>query len=263
MEIKFVNYFIKLNTVALAFFISGLIAFCPAQDDHTVLLYTFEMGKGKVVKDLSGKGNDGKFDGKKLSWGKGKFGGGLVFGGNGPRDHIVVPDNESLWLKDGLTVEMWVYLNFWSSAGGTGATKEKSYKIGPQSAGRTVLRMTTDKKAWGEAAITSNTNITTKSWHHIAGTYDAKSGQAKVYLDGKLDGKGKLGGTITANNDVLWLGRGAGPFLDGRMDEVRISNVARTEDEIRVLMDIGIDGMLAVSPKGKLTSTWAYIKVRR
>ena len=123
--------------------------------------------------------------------------------------------------------------------------------------------MTTDKKAWGEAAITSHTDITTKSWRHIAGTYDAKLGQAKVYLDGKLDGKGKLGGTITANNDVLWLGRGAGPFLDGRMDEVRISNAARTEDEIRVLMDIGIDGMLAVSPKGKLTSTWAYIKVRR
>ena len=67
--------------------------------------------------------------------------------------------------------------------------------------------MTTDKKAWGEAAITSHTDITTKSWHHIADTYDAKLGQAKVYLDGKLDGKGKLGGTITANNDVLWLGR--------------------------------------------------------
>ena len=115
----------------------------------------------------------------------------------------------------------------------------------------------------GEADITSHTDITTKSWHHIAGTYDAKSGQAKVYLDGKLDRKGKLGGTITANNDVLWLGWGAGPFLDGRMDKVRISNVARTGDEIRVLMDIGIDGMLAVSPKGKLTSTWTYIKVRR
>ena len=147
------NYFIKLNTVALAFFISGLIAFCPAQDDHTVLLYTFEMGKG----------NDGKFDGKKLSWGKGKFGGGLVFGGNGSRDHIVVPDSESLWLKDGLTVEMWVYLNFWSSAGGTGATKETSYKVGPQSAGRTVLRMTTNKKAWGgrqplPATLTSQQN---------------------------------------------------------------------------------------------------------
>ena len=62
------NYFIKLNTIALVFCISGLIAFYSAQDDHTVLLYTFETGKGKVVKDLSGKGNDGKFDGKKLSW---------------------------------------------------------------------------------------------------------------------------------------------------------------------------------------------------
>jgi len=47
------------------------------------------------------------------------------------------------------------------------------------------------------------------------------------------------------------------------MDEVRISNVARTEDEIRALMDIGIDGMLAVSPESKLTSTWGYLKVRR
>ena len=68
VEIRFVNYFIKLNTIALVFCISGLIAFCSAQDDHTVLLYTFETGKGKVVKDLSGQGNDGKFDGKKLSW---------------------------------------------------------------------------------------------------------------------------------------------------------------------------------------------------
>ena len=62
---------------------------------------------------------------------------------------------------------------------------------------------------------------------------------------------------------MLWLGRGQGPFLDGRMDEVRISNIARTEDEIRTLMDQGIEGVLAVSPKSKLTSTWGYLKVRR
>ena len=47
------------------------------------------------------------------------------------------------------------------------------------------------------------------------------------------------------------------------MDEVRISNIARTEDEIRTLMDQGIEGVLAVSPKSKLTSTWGYLKVRR
>ena len=55
-----------------------------AQDEHTVLLYTFESGTGKTVKDLSGKGNDGELMGPK--WGEGNPGGGLVFAGNGPRD---------------------------------------------------------------------------------------------------------------------------------------------------------------------------------
>ena len=49
------NYFRDLSTVTLALFISGLSVFCSAQDDHTVLLYTFETGTGKVVKDLSGQ----------------------------------------------------------------------------------------------------------------------------------------------------------------------------------------------------------------
>ena len=34
----------------------GLLSF--AQDEHTVLLYTFETSAGKTVKDLSGNGND-------------------------------------------------------------------------------------------------------------------------------------------------------------------------------------------------------------
>ena len=57
-------------------------------------------------------------------------GGGLVFGGNGPRDFVEIPDSESLDLVEGLTVEMWLYLEAWSTAGGTGATKELAYKVG-------------------------------------------------------------------------------------------------------------------------------------
>ncbi|HIO07115.1 TPA: LamG domain-containing protein [Candidatus Poribacteria bacterium] len=249
---------LSLLIVYLAFFCFGVIA----QDEHTIALYDFETGNGKIVKDLSDKGNDGKFEGKKLHWGRGKFGGGLVFGGNATRDHVIVPDSESLWVKDGLTVEVWVFLNFWSTAGGTGVTKESSYKAGPQSARRIVFRMTTNEKDWGNAAVTSSTDIPLKSWHHLAATYDAKTGQAKVYLDGRPDGKGRIGGTIKANNDVLWLGRGQGPFLDGRMDEVRISNIARTEEEIKTLMEKGIESMLAISPKSKLAISWGYLKTK-
>ncbi len=230
-----------------------------AQDEHTVLLYTFETGAGNTVKDLSDNGNDGELMGPK--WGEGNPGGGVVFGGNAPRDFVEIPDSESLDLVEGLTVEMWLYLEAWSTAGGTGATKETTYKVGPRSDKKVLIRMTTDAKAWGAAVLAGKTELPLKKWVHIAGTYDGKSGKAKIYIDGVLDAEGKIDGDIVPNNDVLWLGRGAGPFLEGRMDEVRISNIARSEQEIQELMNKGIEGVLAVKPQDKLATTWGKLKL--
>ena len=241
--------------------ITGACLLSHAQDEHTVALYTFETGNGKVVKDLSGNGNDGTLMGPK--WGEGNPDGGLVFGGNAPRDFVEVPDSDSLALVEGLTVEMWIYLNAWSTAGGTGATKELAYKVGPRSDKKVLIRMTTTANAWGAAVVAGKTELPLKEWVHIAGTYDAKSGVGKIYVNAVLDGEGKIGGDLVPNNDVLWLGRGAGPFLDGRMDEVRISNIARTQQEIQTLMDKRIEGVLAVNPKDKLTTTWGNLKSKR
>ena len=240
---------------------AGACLFSYAQDEHTVALYTFETGSGKIVKDLSGKGNDGTLMGAK--WGEGNPGGGLVFGGNAPRDFVEIPDSDSLDLVEGLTVEMWLYLNAWSTAGGTGATKELAYKVGPRSDKKVLIRMTTTANAWGAAVAAGQTDMPLKKWVHIAGTYDAKSGVGKIYIDGVLDGEGKIGGDLVPNDDVLWLGRGAGPFLDGQMDEVRISNIARTEQEIQTLMAKGIEGVLAVTPEDKLATTWGALKSKR
>ena len=240
---------------------AGACLFSYAQDEHTVALYTFETGNGKIVKDLSGKGNNGTLMGAK--WGEGNPGGGLVFGGNAPRDFVEIPDSDSLDLVEGLTVEMWLYLNAWSTAGGTGATKELAYKVGPRSDKKVLLRMTTTANAWGAAVAAGQTDMPLKKWVHIAGTYDAKSGVGKIYIDGVLDGEGKIGGDLVPNDDVLWLGRGAGPFLDGQMDEVRISNIARTEQEIQTLMDKGIEGVLAVTSEDKLATTWGALKSKR
>lgn len=232
-----------------------------AQDEHTVLLYTFETGKGNTVKDLSGNGNDGELMGSP-KWGDGKSGSGLVFGGNGPRDFVEIPDSDSLDLVEGLTVEMWVFLDSPSTAGGTGATKESTYKVGPRSDQKVLLRMTTNSKDWGSAVVIGKTVLPLKTWVHIAGTYDAKSGEGKIYIDGEMDNEGNIGGEITPNNDKLWLGRGAGPFLDGKMDEVRISNIARSQAEIKQLINIGITGVLAVTPRDKLAMTWGQLKLR-
>ena len=155
---------------------------------------------------------------------------------------------------------MWLYLEAWSTAGGTGATKELAYKVGPRSDKKVLIRMTTGGQAWGAAVVAGKTDMPLKKWTHIAGTYDAKSGEGKIYIDGVLDGEGKIGGEIVPNNDVLWLGRGAGPFLEGRMDEVRISNIARSQQKIQELMNKGIEGVLAVKPQDKLATTWGKFK---
>ena len=244
--------------VLIILLITGEGILSLAQDEHTVLPYTFESGTGKTVKDLSGNKNDGELMGPK--WGEGNPGGGLTFGGNAPRDFVEIPDSESLDLVEGLTVEMWLYLEAWSTAGGTGATKETTYKVEPRNDKKVLIRMTTDAKAWGSAVLAGKTDIPLKKWVHMAGTYDGKSGEAKIYIDGVLDAEGKIGGNIIPNNDVLWLGRGAGPFLQGRMDEVRISNIARSEQEIQELMNKGIEGVLAVKPQDKLATTWGKLK---
>lgn len=46
----------------------------------------------------------------------------------------------------------------------------------------------------------------------------------------------------------------------GAIDEMRVSNTARSEKEIRTLMELGIEGFLAVDSKGKLTTTWGEIR---
>lgn len=256
MMYKSIYLFVTLSIIVLLTCI--LCAPIEAQDQHTVLLYTFEEGDGDTVKDISGNNNDGKLMGTK--WDDGKIKGGLAFGGNGPKDFIEIPDSDSLDLETGLTVEMWIYLNSASTAGGTGATKESAYKVGPRNDKRVLLRMTTTTKAWGSAVVIGSKDLPLKKWVHTAATYNADSGEGKVYIDGEIDNEGDIGGKIITNNDVLWLGRGAGPFFDGYMDEVRISNIARTQKEIQDLMNIGIDGVLSVTPKDRLTTTWGQVK---
>lgn len=232
--------------------------FVYAQDEHTVLLYNFENINGNTVKDLSDKGNDGTLLGAKR--GEGKYRNGLVFGGNEQEDYVEIPENDSLDLTDGLTVEMWVFLNSEPTAGGVGVTKATTYKVGPRNNLKVELRMTTTTNAWGSANVISNTELTLNKWIHIAGTYDAKSGDGKIYIDGEVDNERNIGGDIIPNEAVVWLGRGGTPFLDGSMDEVRISNIARSQEEIQQLMKIGIEGVLAVTPRDKLATTWGEIK---
>ena len=86
-------------------FISSMtaIAVDSRVDAHTMLLLTFDEGKGDTATDLSGNENHGKLKGAK--WGVGKDGQGVVFKAG---DSIIMPLSKTLDLTEHLTIEAWV-----------------------------------------------------------------------------------------------------------------------------------------------------------
>ncbi|HIE27520.1 TPA: hypothetical protein EYP66_09555 [Candidatus Poribacteria bacterium] len=53
--------------------------------------------------------------------------------------------------------------------------------------------------------------------------------------------------------------KGESYFWKGNIDEIRISNIARSQDDIKAVM-AGFESYLKVASSGKLANTWARIK---
>jgi hypothetical protein len=82
---------------------------------------------------------------------------------------------------------------------------------------------------------------------HIAATYDASVGIAKIYINGVFDASKSVGSSVSNSTGNLYFGfnpvRGdfIAPFK-GIIDEVRIWNIARTESEIQSTMNQSLNG---------------------
>ncbi len=102
-------------------------------------------------------------------------------------------------------------------------------------------------------------------WIHIVTAYSAKEGKIWFYINGKLNAEHDWGNN-PAVLDVGQIGawkNNAGNqerHMQGLFDEFVIFNTVLTEDDINALMDGGLEGGLAVDPKGKLAVTWGSLK---
>lgn len=85
-------------------------------------------------------------------------------------------------------------------------------------------------------------------WHFVAFTYDGSStpGGINIYVDGQLQAvntvQNNLTGTIATTRPLTYGGRTSSQFFDGQMDEVRVWNVVRTQQEIRDEMCTSLTG---------------------
>ena len=92
-----------------------------------------------------------------------------------------------------------------------------------------------------------------------------KTGDVKLYVDGKLVAEKKgHGGQITDDKlgfDVV-IGSKHNLSLgwNGMIDEVRISDIARTAEELSPNLKQAQVGPTGVSPRGNLVLTWESIK---
>lgn len=85
--------------------------------------------------------------------------------------------------------------------------------------------------------LTSTTTLSTGTWYHIVITYNGST-TLKLYLNGVLDTTYTLGGSLNTTLDANGISLGAWPgasahYMDGLLDEERISNVAFTVDWIK------------------------------
>jgi len=158
---------------------------------------------------------------------------------DGDNDYVI--SNNTINLSGGaLTLEAWIYVDafqtvtpYISQLVGTEDVSNSAFlRLGDADipAGNKiefVLHISTEQQQ-----LTSSSILETGIWYHIAGTYDGSN--MHIYINGVEDASRAQTGNFTSNEKIV-LGRANTHerHLDGKLDEVRIWNDARTETEIR------------------------------
>jgi len=250
-----------LITLTLSFYI---ISYADLNDPGLSIYYSFDDVKNNVIKDGSKYKNDGEVvGGAKFSDGK-----------MGKAIHL----KQGVWIKingpefknlptDGFTLATWVNhedsgepQSLFDAIGDKHGSGLFHVEIRP--AGFRFFHRNDD------SAEVFNINpgpvIKGKKWHHFVGTYDGKSREVAIYVDGKRTHDAKAAKAKLATNWKVRAGIGHhknGRWYMGLLDEFFLFSRSITEKEIKEIME---GDFLAVAKSiDKLSVTWGEIKEGR
>jgi RHS repeat-associated protein len=163
--------------------------------------------------------------------------------GLGPSEYIDVGNNPSLRITgNALTLEAWIKTSESNpSQYERILAKEVSGNADPymvyglwRTAGTNLVNFGRATGGSGTlAAVTTAASLSMGAWTHLVGTYDGSN--LKIYLNGSLDSQTSATGNIVSTNQNMVIGAdtaGGGENFNGIMDEVRISDSARSADWI-------------------------------
>jgi len=232
MKFFFINLFICfgfLSVFSLEF----------TSDANTAALWHFNEGGGEILTDASGNGDDGLV--VRATWTSGFESGGLLF--DGGSQFVVFGDAASLDGSSEITVEAWFKLNEHPTGANFSTILAKGDYSGPAGDAFFMRFRENDGVSYMVSNGTTGSFFnsgefpTLDVWHYAAMTW--KSGEKiKGYLDGKEIGEGdvSINGLVNNVDEGIKIAAadysGASTFLNGKIDEIRISNSARDSSEI-------------------------------
>ena len=112
--------------------------------------------------------------------------------------------------------------------------------------------------SWHEINSPAN-SIHLNTWQHVAATYDGIF--MKIYVDGNLTAEANLTGLNIGNaiNSNLLIGESpgfSGRVFNGKIDEIRIWNIVRSQSQIQETMNIPLPSEYYSSPDSGLVGYW-------
>ena len=246
-------------------------------DDGVLGIWLFDEGNGNKINDSSGNGNDGQLlFGGQSKWVDGKFGKALEFDGDQAFVEVATPTNTG---REGHTISLWVNPD----------RIQKDFTVimsnhNPIPQGFSIQQRAAEVNnffhglvvadAWQGPpfAVRPATQLTGSTWQHLVLVRDGRRGVLTHWLNGlPTAGYPILRGAQTVSDDNLRIGNtaavkhaawAANREFKGAVDEVVIFERPLTIDEILVLGEKSVEDALAVSPKGRLATTWGRLKTR-
>ena len=198
----------------------------PPPPPELVAWYRFEDSAGAVI-DSSMYANHGLASATVQRGVAGKIGDGVRFDGN--LSNIDIPVSSSLDITTNITIEAWIYLDAPAGYNRMLVRKALQYQMSIS-----VIPQPNLLEFYSQPLMFARTTqpVEFAHWDHVAVTHDGLT--ARLYIDGELRNEVPHAGTFPSNSSPLKLG-GDGfnqNAPDGGMDEVKIWNVVRSEQEI-------------------------------
>jgi len=221
-----------LSYVILVTFLVSIIAVSPVNAATVGMVAEWKLDEesGSVASDSSANANDGVLSG-------GKFGNALYF--DGVDDYVEIPNAITMDVSASYTFEAWIYLESSGTSGvwvyrgffrrgsyGTTASEIEIYTQ-PYVSGYNGKLTVVHNRA-GSFGYRYFTPFPLDTWVHLAVTWDGTT--AKAYYNGEEQISTGTSVVDSAVSDKpSYIGHGyKTAFMKGKIDEVRISNIART-----------------------------------